>query len=353
MHAGTERHSRDGKHWTRHGWRLAGLLLTLLVFAVLPSPQVRLGEARLQGLVGSYLYAIGIQHPPVGNLRVTDIWMPLQIRVEWDYAPGTDYSFEVTWPGYSVTTKNTYAEGPLNVGFGSTGTVKVRVVPDNPYGGGLPAPPPGANAGDIYTYYTTSEWSQIGVVPAKADASENQTVDSRYDLRYGNPTFLNFQFGTRTYRGGLFVGNAADASRVGRSFFKATLPALPTGAHYWAGSLNAYYTRAATTGTTEVGAHVLNPLSTWSASLLTWSSAPSLDPTSPFATVDIAWNAASPQSSWVHWTANNQVEGALSAGGLLSAALASTNENSGGWVYFAKKEWDGTKAPCVLYAYEP
>src|SRR5438128_5623446 len=34
----------------------------------------------------------------------------------------------------------------------------------------------------------------------------------------------------------------------------------------------------------------------------------------------------------------------------LSVGLASMNEASNGWAYFAKKEWDASKAPCVLYA---
>ena len=59
---------------------------------------------------------------------------------------------------------------------------------------------------------TSASETETGV--ATLLAAENQAVDSRYDLRYGNPTLLDFQFGSSIYKGGLFAGYANDPSRV-------------------------------------------------------------------------------------------------------------------------------------------
>jgi hypothetical protein len=99
-----------------------------------------------------------------------------------------------------------------------------------------------------------------------------------------------------------------------------------------------------------VGLHLLQ--AAWSASSLTWSTSPLLDPAAPAEAHTLSWDATNPSSYWIPWHLSGAIEGAIGSTGLLDAGFASTNENANGWVYFAKKEWELDKAPCVLYCYE-
>ena len=357
-----ERWARQSRRWS---WPWLGVLLCALVFAVLPGGQIRLGAGQLQGLVGSYLYANPVPLLDPTDMRVTQIYLPKTIRVEWDdgqpLPPGYYFRYWVERLDASGTTlleqhfaDEAYWDDAFDFQYGTTYTYRVKAIPVSNGNEGLPTPPEGANPEDIGYYWVPSEWTTIQVVPQQQVVSENQTVDSRLDLRYGNPTLLDFKFGDRIYRGGLFAGFASDPSRVGRSFLKFELPALPTGAAYWAGSVNAYHTVSVADGSTEIGCQELSDV-TWTAAPLKWSVAPALAPGDAVERFDVVYDSATPANSttWAHWSLNSEIESAFTGTGLLSVGLASTHETWNKWVYFAKKEYDSAQAPVVLYAYEP
>ena len=87
--------------------------------------------------------------------------------------------------------------------------------------------------------HASGQWVTINVTPNECVVQDNQTADSRYDLRYSTYVYKDFKFGSKIYRGGLFAGFANDPSRVGRSFLKFNLPAWQTGQDLWiCGSVN-------------------------------------------------------------------------------------------------------------------
>jgi hypothetical protein len=226
----------------------------------------------------------------------------------------------------------------------------VRVVTDYVASMGLPAPPQGANSNDIFMRQMASgnPWNAINLKPYDLAVTENQTADSRYDLRYGNPTFQDYLFGSRIYRGGLFAGYAADPSRVGRSYLRFTLPSLANGVSLAAASVNAYYMRSAASGSATIGCHGISAV--WTAATLKWSTAPSVTPGTPLSTVTVSYDPMNPVSSWQHWAVATVAGPNFYSGGLFGAALASTNEATTAWAYFAKQEYDATLAPRLLYA---
>jgi len=265
------------------GWPALGVALCTLVFAVLPGEQVRLGARQLNGLVGTYLYANPMILPPPADVRVTQIFLPKTVRVEWNAGvadPGFGISYTVMRVDpatetvlASINTADQFWMDSFDFTYGTTYEYRVFAWPDDNSNSSLPPPPPGADPNDVTTYWLASDISSVQMVPAYTVATDNQTVDGRLDLRYGNPTLLDFKFGSRTYRGGLFTGYAADPSKVGRSFLRFELPELPSGASFWAGSVNAYHTVSWTDGTTEIGCQEVADV-TWDEDTLKWSIAP-------------------------------------------------------------------------------
>jgi len=295
---------------------------------------------------------------PVANLRVTDVYFPKTMRIDWDYSSlGSSPQYEVqrydpstsTWTSFGVNLTNRYYADAFAFVTGRAYQYRVRVSSDAAPSMGLPPPPMGADPNQIYGRPVASgnPWTTITATPTQVTAGDNQTVDSRYDLRYGNPTFLNFPFATRTYRGGLYAGWASDPSNVGRSFVNFTLPAPGTGQYAWTGSVNGYFTRMAATGSITVGCQVVSP--SWTGSTLTWSNAPALTPSAAAKTVALSWDSNSPVSSWCHWTLAGDLISALTGSGLFAVGLAETSETTNAWAYFAKKEYDSTLAPNALY----
>jgi hypothetical protein len=303
----------------------------------------------------AYLYEQSVQvDRPVRNLRCTELQLPKAIRIEWDYTPLGG----VANPTYEVKRDSTVLGDSTAKSFtdtfawssGQQYTYSVRVKTDSAPTMNLPAPPMGANPADIYNRSIASgnPWVSIQVTPFELAATEAQTADSRLDLRYGNPTYLDFPFGSFVYRGGLFAGYAADPSRVGRSYARFTLPSLASGASLWCASFHAYHTRSAATGTATIGCHSISPA--WTAATLKWSNAPSLTPGSPLATTAIAWDANNPVSSWQRWAVAGAVGPCFYSGGLFGAGLAATDETANAWAYFAKSEYDSSLGPRLLYA---
>lgn len=332
--------SRSSRH-QRSGWGLAAIAISALVFAVLPEDRIRLGESQLQGLVGSYLYGAPqslTNSPSLGylsGLTVDEIYLPGRLRLVWADM-GASYDFDGyhyqldrldTATGTVLHTQQLWDyvwEETVDFSTTSVFEYQVRLVPN--YAG------------------SAGPWSQLRFHVEDVEASANQTVDSRYDLRYGNPTPLDFQFGSRTYRGGLFVGFANDPSRVARSFLKFPIPAGVQDGVYFTGSVNAYATTLLTSQSVEVGAQKTTDAS-WNASTLKWTTAPTIDPG------DAPRRFTFSADGWGHWSLGSDILDAQGETDPLSIALASTGESaSGQWVYLAKKEYDPDLAPRVLIA---
>lgn len=343
----------------RAGWTLLGLVAAALVVLVLPIREIGMGREQLRGLIGSYLYEqTTYVDCPVSNLRCSDIYLPKTLRIDWDYTPlGTAAVYEVqrsadsgaSWASI-YTGSNRYLADSFDFSFGTQYQYRVRVTQDSSGTSlGLPAPPAGAASGDIHQVYAASgmPWTTISVTPMQAAATDNQAVDSRIDPRYSTVHYLDFQFGSYTYRGGLFAGYAADPAKVGRSFLKFSLPALPAGSNLWAASVNAYYTRSVTTGTTRLTCQSV--ATGWTASNLTWSLQPAFS-AGAGRSFSVTYDGTDASAQWCHWSASGDVAAALSAGGLYAAGLGSGDETSANWAYLAKKEYDGTRPPQVLLA---
>jgi hypothetical protein len=212
-------------------------------------------------------------------------------------------------------------------------------------------------------HYTASNSFFYGITPIVYNATDNQTVDARYDPRYSTYTYLDHNFGTSHYRGGLFIGVApqGDNSRIGRSFLRFTnLPAPPdSNSCLLIADLNVYFVGASTTNTTgwTVGVQPVTD-NGWTINNLTWDSAPSFDPTKPQVTTTLTYDTASPQPGFVAMNVLTSFELAMDVtGGTYSLGLADVNEPSdlsGGvtsWLYFARKEVGPTYTPCIVYAY--
>lgn len=289
------------------------------------------------------------------GLRVTQLKFPKLIRLQWDApaplssapssAPGPDDPTTVV-RGYTYENLN---REPGRVGFPVPINSSITQYDDTDFGYDV-----------RYNYYitgtkyywtwnsTTGTWEgssepwtfdSIHVSVRKIVAAENQSVDSRYDLRHGNPTLLDFNFKDYTYRGGLFAGYAADNSRVGRSYLKFTnlQGPLQSGELLWSvGGIYAYLTRLATTGSMTIRASSAAS-DAWSASTLVWSNAPA--PGSGGGTATVSWDSAAPVSQWIGLNVVPDIERELAGDGTLSLVVQSTNETANAWAYLAKKEF--------------
>ena len=351
-------HQMPDDRRSKYQWPAASIGLIMLVVLVVPARQIRMGERDLNGLVGSYLYEKSVSvgpGPDITNLRISDVFQPTTMRVEW--GNGT-FSYPIVTTLYDVVrslsgtqqmaTQTSYPY--YNDSFSWTLNTEYKYAvrfysgaTDNYLG--LPYPPPGANGADIHVVGTigAGNWSYIAAKPMQVTVTDNQTVDSRYDLRYSTYTNLDHNFGATAYRGGLFAGYASDSARVSRSFMNFTTSTVsPSGDACWAGRVYGYYVRSMATGSTTVGLH--NVSNSWSSSTLKWSNAPSLTPGSPLNSVNVTHGTP----GWYSWNVNAAITGTTMASPF-AAGLASTSETSNGWAYFAKKEWDSSYAPYLLY----
>jgi len=322
-----------------------GLLVAVLALALPAAP------------ASAYLYqqALMAVDRPVSNLRCSDVTLPKALRIEWEYHPYGTPTYEVarvTGGTTTVlgTTTNKYWVDTFAFTFGTTYQYKVRVMIDYSPSMGLPPPPQGANPADIYYMgsATGNPWVTISVTPGQVTASEVQTADSRLDLRYGNPTFQDFLFGSRTYRGGLYAGYSADPSRVGRSLIKFPLPSMAVGQNMWVANVHAYYTRSFANGSTTVGCQVVTD--PWTAATLKWSNQPVLAPGAATKTETVTYTGTASER-WCHWTITDKICGEWFGDGTVSFALAATNETTAGWAYFAKSGYNPALAPVMLFAY--
>lgn len=346
--------NRTVSRWTRQG--VLNLLLVCLMGGVVLARQLLIRPRVLQQVVQTTAAT-----PTAQKLRLTDIFLPKTLRVEWDGVSGATVRLtraaaggtpvvlhDDVVPGNDVHISQTGGHFAYVDAFeftpGQTYTYAVRQT----------APP------DPYILYTPSVPVSISVVPQVAAASDDQSVDARYDMRYSVWTFQNHRFGATTFRGGLYAGYNQDNSQVGHSYLKFPLSA---GGNAWpAGSVNAWYTRSYGGGSTTVGCQAVPP--GWDPAALVWTNAPAFSPAAaaPGQRFTVSYAASAPPAPcWAHWTMADDILAALGASGTLGVALGGTNEPSTatnpiggqatGWAYFAKKEYQGgAHAPCVLYA---
>lgn len=296
-----------------------------------------------------------VQAPEIGGLRLDEI-APGMMHLDWSNAVygGFDVQRDALSP--VQVSQSEYADS-FSFVIGTTYTYQVR---SRAYTGSTPGLPRHGSAEDTaqthviqgVSRWSAGQWKEISVTPQKLAVSDNQAVDSRTDTRYVEDKLVDFQFGSRVYRGGLFVGNAGDPSKVGRSFLKFDLTSLPsqmgTNDRLWTGNLEAYYTRSfADEMSTDVGYQFV-ATDSWDGQSVAWSSAPVLDPTKAAEYV----SATGTSPAWYHWdSAFPDFIQQLYGDQTLSCALASMHEGDPGWAYFAKQEFDANLAPHILYAY--
>jgi len=287
----------------------------------------------LLALAAAPLGAQGASYSPVTGLRLTDLFFTgagSTLKIQWDYPAGS-YTFQVRRTVGAATTTLGTTQGrswpdPVNFQLGTDYQYSVQVV-NGPSGAG------------------SSAAAAIRVRPGQAALLENGTVDSRTTdnnsaATLSNPVYRDYRFHGSTYRGGLFAGYSGDPSRVGRSFLKFQLPAPQAGENVWTGSVQAWWTRSFGNGSVEVGCQPV--ASAWNAATLQWTTAPGLNPASPSSRQTLAYPGT---SGWFHWAVP-----VCACGSVFSVGMASTNEGSPGWAYFAKREFDAAKAPALLYA---
>lgn len=310
--------------------------------------------------------------PPVKNVQLTDLYMigagagTETLRVEWDGDAGATFLVGRTPGSINGPITNTNGHGVLIDTFAAqSGTKYVYSVSqiDPP-----PPPPP-------YPYVAcTPAWSQpvpISVTPMQVMVSDNQSVDARYDPRYALWTHLNHNFGstvngqyvTNTYRGGLFAGYNGDNSQVGHAYLNFALPPNSQGKSLWpVSSVNVYYLRSYTPGSTSIGCRSVP--TAWTGATLNWSTAPGpiAGGATPTATVSYGTQQPVPLpiSGWTHWDMGAEMPAAV-PGGAYAASLYGTSEPStatdpiggtvSGWAYFSKKECKQGQPACALYAY--
>jgi len=295
----------------------------------------------------------------VSQLSLTDLFMPATALIQWPAGTHSTSTYTITRnvPGMSPYQSGTLFLFDASIQIGTTYTYHVT--------NHWTDPPYFVNNTEVFPQ-GTDDLGTISVTPQQAVVSDNQSVDARYDLRYSTWTFLDHNFGTTTYRGGLFAGYNADQSQVGHAYLKFA-SAVPAGKTLWpVGSVNAYFTRCYAAGTATVACQTVP--STWTGSTVTWDTAPPLVPASATATplATASYDGVLAVPTWLHWEMGSAIAGALTGStGTYAAALNATNEPAVGsgttgtvpnggpyvWAYFDKKESLDNQPPCILYAY--
>lgn len=293
------------------------------------------------------------------NLHVTDYVLPKTMKLVWD-SPTTQ--------GYYTLVRSVMSGSPLSPGQSTiiailpSGTMNFNDSYNFADGAiylyGLydtTATPPTAD--DLVANYP--RLSADMVTPFANMVTENQTVDSRLDLRYSAVHYKDFKFGTRIYRGGLFAGFAPnpDQSQVARSFAKFLMSPAPANTSFRAGDINLYFTGSNTNLTNlPIGCQAITN-NDWTSPNLVWTLAPVVTPGSATVTANLNWDKNNPAPKWTAWSLTTDICAAAvraAAGGdaRLSVAVGAPNETSGGWAYFAKQEYDATLAPTVTHLWD-
>jgi hypothetical protein len=312
--------------------------------------------------VASAVSTPGAPTTTASKVQLTDLFMPLTALLQWQPGGHQSNSYFVTRNSAQIAdTGSTYLfDSAIQIGTHYTYDVQDHWT-DPPYYN---------NTTQQWVYPSgITDLGSIKVTPEQATVTDNQSVDARYDPRYATWTFLNFNFGSMDYRGGLYAGYNADNSQVGHSYLKFGLAPVPQGETLWPiGSVNTYFLRMYASGTTAfpeiMGVACQSVSALWSGSTLVWSNAPSFTPSASGLTqCFVAYDGTPDSVGWAHWEMGSDIPSALSGGsGLYAAALGGSSEpvvgTSGppggaamGWAYFAKSQYPGGQPACVLYAY--
>ena len=296
---------------------------------------------------------------------VTGAWMSgislsPSIQVQWTQGSGGGCHVYYLWTrtGGGTDANGTTSSTTLNDGFAfAAGTTYTYTITEESGGISWTTSYINGNLWYIGVQYTPSDPVSISVTPQIVPVSDNAAVDARYDMRYGNPTFLDFNFASSSlgsYRGGLYVGNSTDPSRMGRSFLRFTPGAAGSGV--WAGSVSSYLTGAySSLGNVSVGLQGVTD-NGWTPNTLKWSNAPPVTPAAAQNTSLVTYDTNNPFGYWVHWPLDGVLWNQLTAGAPLVAALAVTTETTDAqdsindWMYFAKKEYSLAPGPLLVYA---
>jgi hypothetical protein len=277
------------------------------------------------------------------------------MRIDWSYGTAP-----VPCSFFWTRSNNTYASGTTTntyvidsgTSLTATATYTVQVVPTDP------------NNLTNGIRYVASNPATITVVPQPPLlVTDNQTVDARYDPRYSTYVYLDHNFGTSNFRGGLFSGIApnGDNARLGRSFLRFTnLPqyANLSGGDLWPGTLNLYCIGALISNTSPgwtVGVQAVSD-NGWTLTSLTWDSAPPFTPSQATITNTITYDTTHPAQTWYGWSLPTSFIDSVDQQSNLLLGLADQSEAAdlaGGvysWLYFARKEYNSSLAPCILYA---
>lgn len=354
--------------------------LTLKTYGVAPGAYPLMLVATSGTLSHSVPLTLTVAPGPSTNaVRLTDAYLSgdgiLTHRIEWDgptvsvnyVGPGSVYNVIIT--GYSVsrtggtgTSAGTFTSGDTPFWIDGPPFANPQTQSSQQLQFGTPYT---YTVKANYAYTVNGDPNQSGgsgivtvgycqVTSVRAAVTDDQAVDSRLDPRYSTNTYLDHNFGATSYRGGLFAGYNNDPARIGRSLLKFALPALPAGQNLWrAGNICAYATRGFAAGTATVYCQRIGD--GWAGQTAVWSLAPGLpalpSPLTGIPTVPITYDGSTPINTWQHWRLFPDIFSAMSSGGSLSVALASTDEARPVWIYFAKKEYDATLAPCAVYSY--
>jgi hypothetical protein len=292
------------------------------------------------------------------NLRVVDAWVAsgstqqspqVVLNFHWD-STTSDPQFQLQRNGVAVATvsnSTTYATDTLP-----------------------------ANGSTVYQY---TLWSvktggaldqQLNEEEVEVDAAfplEDQTVDSRLDQRASTATFLDFCFGTSSYRGGLFAGFANDPARIGRSYVLFQTIAPSSGTDFRVGAIAAYCTglNVTTTGqnvSATIGVQSIPPWTQGLCSTMVWDTQPAPSGFSAGAATSaqtISYSSGAAPPGWIGWplsdpirTAATNLSGSNPAPLPLGVVWAETNEATTGWAYFAKSEYNPALAPALIEVWD-
>ena len=349
----------------------SSMILVLMWIIVLGFMPIRAHAAWIH-----YLNKYQELSPNINWFQLSEMYAPNAMKFEWNASvksfSGQDYDIVCqlnrVGGGYSSgdinSSQATYQQGAYHFtavdsnGFTSNTPYQYQV---KVLLGGAPPPHVDEQCGNqncdatshesIMHYWWGERAETIPVTPIKVYPNHNQAVDSRLDLRRADNHFLDFQFGSRIYKGGLFVGNASDGSKIGRTFIKHQMAiTLPSEDNLWAGSFNAWYTGSDADGTTTVACVPVSDV--WTASTIVWSTAPTVNFSLATNGVPITYNNDNRNPRWITWPLDHEITNALRSTNphKFAVALVSTNESSPGWAYFAKPEYDDVRKPILLYA---
>ncbi len=194
-------------------------------------------------------------------------------------------------------------------------------------------------------------------------ATDNGTLDSRIDPRYDTLRYIDFPYYKTPYMGGLFTGyvGGKDMAGVARSVIRFGTPSPPvTTANLRYSAVQAVCTAVYESNgsgpSVTVGCQAI-PDNGWTASTLKWETPPwpaAFSAAAATSTVTMTPTTnQQPASSQALWSISQSEAQCYQSHTPLVVALASTQEGSQGWAYFARSDYSGgTLAPTLLNVWD-